>query len=472
MVFACIDGNLKELTLQPVVKPLRERRSMEARSRPGAGSDMVKTGEVTASMRARARSLVADVALSQASSAAQRTAAVEPRLQRVLAAMAEERVGTQHFASLTGYGHGDQGRDVVDRVFARVLGAEAAAVRLQFVSGTHAIAAALFGVLRPGDRLLSITGRPYDTLEEVIGLREQGQGSLAEFGVRYDELELTPDGGINTAALDQALEVPTRMVLIQRSCGYSWRPSISVAEIGRCCECIHASQPDCVCFVDNCYGELVEEQEPPHVGADLIAGSLIKNLGGTIAPAGGYVAGRSDLVEQACCRLTAPGIGREGGTGFDLQRLVLQGLFLAPQMVAEALIGADLVAGVFQRLGCAVQPAPGAFRSDLIQAVRLGSPEALKVVCRAFQSMSPVGSYLDPVPASMPGYASDLVMAGGTFIDGSTSEFSADAPLREPFNLFVQGGTHRAHLSLALQEALAALDAAELRDLPQTGASC
>ncbi len=422
-------------------------------------------------MREKARSLVADVALSQASMAAQRTAAVESRLQRVLAAMAEERVGTQHFASLTGYGHGDQGRDVVDRVFARVLGAEAAAVRLQFVSGTHAIAAALFGVLRPGDRLLSITGRPYDTLEEVIGLREQGQGSLAEFGVRYDALPLKPDGGINTAALDQALEVPTRMVLIQRSCGYSWRPSVSVAEIERCCDHIHASQPDCVCFVDNCYGELVEDQEPTHVGADLIAGSLIKNLGGTIAPAGGYVAGRSDLVEQACCRLTAPGIGREGGTGFDLQRLVLQGLFLAPQMVAEALIGADLVAGVFQQLGCDVQPAPGAFRSDLIQAVRLGSPEALKVVCRAFQSISPVGSYLDPVPASMPGYASDLVMAGGTFIDGSTSEFSADAPLREPFNLFVQGGTHRAHLSLALQEALAALDAAELLDLPQTGSS-
>ena len=422
-------------------------------------------------MREKARSLVADVALSQASMAAQRTAAVESRLQRVLAAMAEERVGTQHFASLTGYGHGDQGRDVVDRVFARVLGAEAAAVRLQFVSGTHAIAAALFGVLRPGDRLLSITGRPYDTLEEVIGLREQGQGSLAEFGVRYDELPLKPDGGINTAALDQALEVPTRMVLIQRSCGYSWRPSVSVAEIGRCCDHIHASQPDCVCFVDNCYGELVEDQEPTHVGADLIAGSLIKNLGGTIAPTGGYVAGRFDLVEQACCRLTAPGIGREGGTGFDLQRLVLQGLFLAPQMVAEALIGADLVAGVFQRLGCDVQPAPGAFRSDLIQAVRLGSPEALKVVCRAFQSISPVGSYLDPVPASMPGYASDLVMAGGTFIDGSTSEFSADAPLREPFNLFVQGGTHRAHLSLALQKALAALDAAELLDLPQTGSS-
>ena len=401
--------------------------------------------------------------------AAVRTEQVQQRLERVLAALAAERVGTQHFASLTGYGHGDQGREVVDRVFARVLGAEAAAVRMQFVSGTHAIAAALFGVLRPGDRLLSITGRPYDTLEEVIGLRDPGQGSLAEFGVSYQEIELQADGSVDTTAVEQALERPCRMVLIQRSCGYSWRPSIPVAEIGRLSELIHGRQPECVVFVDNCYGELVQEQEPTQVGADLIAGSLIKNLGGTIAPTGGYVAGRASLVEQACCRLTAPGIGREGGTGFDLQRLVLQGLFLAPQMVAEALIGADLVAGVFQRLGFAVNPAPGADRSDLIQAVRLGSPEALKLVCRAFQACSPVGAYLDPVPASMPGYASDLVMAGGTFIDGSTSEFSADAPLREPYNLYVQGGTHRAHVQLALTRALAVLDAAGLIDLPQTG---
>ena len=398
-----------------------------------------------------------------------RTAAVEQRLERVLEAMAAERLGTQHFASLTGYGHGDQGREVVDRIFARVLGAEAAAVRLQFVSGTHAIAAALFGVLRPGDRLLSVTGRPYDTLEEVIGLREQGQGSLAEFGVRYDELALTDAGAVDLDALDRALEQPCRMVLIQRSCGYSWRPSISVEQIGALCARIHARQPECICFVDNCYGELVEEQEPTQVGADLIAGSLIKNLGGTIAPTGGYVAGRAALVEQACCRLTAPGIGSEGGTGFDLQRLVLQGLFLAPQMVAEALIGADLVAGVFARLGYAVQPAAGGWRGDLIQAVCLGDPEALKVVCRAFQSASPVGAYLDPVPAAMPGYASDLVMAGGTFIDGSTSEFSADAPLREPFNLYVQGGTHRAHIRLALVRALTALSEAGLVDLPQTG---
>ena len=401
--------------------------------------------------------------------AAVRTAAVEQRLQRVLDAFAAERLGTQHFASLTGYGHGDQSREVIDRVFARVLGAEAAAVRLQFVSGTHAIASALFGVLRPGDRLLSITGRPYDTLEEVIGLRGTGQGSLREFGIVYEELPLLSDGGIDLQSLDRALLRPVRMVLIQRSCGYSWRPAIAVDEIGALCNRIHGQQPACVCFVDNCYGEFVEEREPTHAGADLIAGSLIKNLGGTIAPTGGYVAGRADLIEMACCRLTAPGIGSEGGTGFDLQRLLLQGLFLAPQMVSEALIGADLVAAVFQKLGFAVNPSPGVPRSDLIQAVCLGSADALKIVCRAVQASSPIGAYLDPVPASMPGYASDLVMAGGTFIDGSTSELSADAPLREPFNLYFQGGTHRSHVRIALVNALTALFAAGLIDLPQTG---
>ena len=401
--------------------------------------------------------------------AAVRTAAVEQRLQRVLDAFAAERLGTQHFASLTGYGHGDQSREVIDRVFARVLGAEAAAVRLQFVSGTHAIASALFGVLRPGDRLLSITGRPYDTLEEVIGLRGTGQGSLREFGILYEELQLLPDGSVDLQALDRALLRPVRMVLIQRSCGYSWRPAIAVDEIGALCNRIHGQQPGCVCFVDNCYGEFVEEREPTHAGADLIAGSLIKNLGGTIAPTGGYVAGRADLIEMACCRLTAPGIGSAGGTGFDLQRLLLQGLFLAPQMVSEALIGADLVAAVFRKLGFAVNPAPGVPRSDLIQAVCLGSAEALKIVCRAVQASSPIGAYLDPVPASMPGYASDMVMAGGTFIDGSTSELSADAPLREPFNLYFQGGTHRSHVRIALVNALTALFAAGLIDLPQTG---
>ena len=432
-------------------------------SNPGDGATAEKATEEWARARLRqARDRLRPMA-------EQRTAGVSIRLEKVLNAFAAERVGTQHFASVSGYGHGDQGREVLDRVFARVLGAEAAAVRLQFVSGTHAIAAALFGVLRPGERMLSITGRPYDTLEEVIGLRGEGQGSLRDFGVQYEELPLLDSGAVDEAALDTALEIPRQLVLIQRSCGYSWRPSLSIHTIERLCERIHARQPDCVCFVDNCYGELVEEREPPEVGADLVAGSLIKNLGGTIAPAGGYVAGRASLVEQACCRLTAPGIGSEGGSGFDLHRLLLQGLFLAPQMVAEALIGADLVAAVFADLGYPVQPSAGEPRSDLIQAVQIGDPDALKLICRAFQGVSPVGSYLDPVPAPMPGYASDLVMAGGTFIDGSTSEFSADAPLREPFNLYVQGGTHRAHVELALTRALCALLTAGWVDLAQTG---
>ena len=385
------------------------------------------------------------------------TAGVRPRLERVLDAFAAERVSTQHFASVSGYGHGDLGRDTLDRVFARVMGAEAAAVRLQFVSGTHAIAAALFGVLRPGDRLLILTGPPYDTLEEVIGLRGSGMGSLREFGIHADVLPLAADGTVDEDALAEALAPATRMVHIQRSCGYSWRPSLSVATIGRLCERVKALQPDCVCFIDNCYGEFVQGEEPPAVGADLVAGSLIKNPGGTIAPTGGYLAGRRELVEMACCRLTAPGIGSEGGTGFDLHRLLFQGLFLAPQMVAEALISAELVAETFHRLGHPVQPLPGAERSDLIQAVRLGEAAALRAVCRAFQGASPVDSHLLPVPAPMPGYASELVMAGGTFIDGSTSEFSADAPLREPYVLYVQGGTHHAHGAIALERALEAL---------------
>ena len=389
--------------------------------------------------------------------AEQRRAGIKPRLQRVLDAFAAERLGVHHFASVSGYGHGDLGREVLDRVFARVLQAEAAAVRLQFVSGTHAIAAALYGVLRPGDRLLALTGRPYDTLEEVIGIRGEGQGSLAEFGVAYDELDLLPDGSVDEAGIAEALAQPTRMVLIQRSCGYSWRPSLTVAQIGRLVERIKAIQPGCLVFVDNCYGELVELQEPTAVGADLMAGSLIKNLGGTIAPTGGYVAGREELVEQACCRLTAPGIGSEGGTGFDLHRLLFQGLFLAPQMVTEALLCAELTAAVFDGLGYAVKPLVGGVRSDVIQAVRLESPEPLKAVCRAFQTCSPVGSYLDPIPAPMPGYASELVMAGGTFIDGSTSEFSADGPLREPYVLYAQGGTTQAHAELAFERALLAL---------------
>jgi cystathionine beta-lyase family protein involved in aluminum resistance len=384
-------------------------------------------------------------------------AQVKQNLKRVLTAFQRYRVGVHHFASVTGYGHSDLGRQVLDQVFAEVMGAEAAAVRVQFVSGTHAIACALFGVLRPGDEILAVAGSPYDTLEEVIGLRGKGQGSLKEFGINYRQIELTHHGTVDWAALADAVRDRTRLVLIQRSCGYSWRPSLSIVEIGKIVDSIKRQNPNIVCFVDNCYGEFVAAQEPPMVGADLIAGSLIKNPGGTVATAGGYVAGRADLVEQVACRLTAPGIGSEGGATFDQNRLLFQGLFLAPQMVGEALKGNHLTAHVFQQLGYPVNPLPDAPRRDVIQAIQLGSPDKLIAFCRAIQQHSPIGSYLDPVPAEMPGYESDLVMAGGTFIDGSTSEFSADGPLREPYVAFCQGGTHWTHVALALEAAIAAV---------------
>lgn len=380
-------------------------------------------------------------------------AQVKKNLQRVLQAFREQRVGVQHFSTVSGYGHGDLGREVLDRVYASVMGAEAAAVRVQFVSGTHAIACALYGVLRPGDELLAVAGPPYDTLEEVIGSRGEGQGSLRDFGVSYRELPLI-DGEIDWEGLGTVIGPSTRLALIQRSCGYAWRRSLSIAEIERIVQIVKAQNPNTVCFVDNCYGEFIEDREPTAVGADLMAGSLIKNPGGTIVTAGGYVAGRADLVEAACCRLTAPGIGSEGGATFDQNRLLFQGLFLAPQMVGEAKKGNHLVAYVFDQLGYPVNPGPLEPRRDVIQAIRLGSPEKLIQFCRGIQSWSPIGSYLDPVPAPMPGYDSDLVMAGGTFIDGSTSEFSADGPLREPYTVFCQGGTHWTHVAIALEAVL------------------
>ena len=385
---------------------------------------------------------------------------VKKNLTRVLNAYRNHRVGVHHFAGVTGYGHDDLGRQVLDRVFAEIVGAEAAAVRVQFVSGTHAIAAALFGVLRPGDEMLAVAGAPYDTLEEVIGLRSNGQGSLKEFGIDYRQLDLTLDGMIDWSKLAHAVRPNTRLVSIQRSCGYSWRPSLTIADIEKIVYLVKQQNPDTVCFVDNCYGEFVEDREPTAVGADLMAGSLIKNPGGTIVPTGGYIAGRADLVEAAACRLTAPGVGSFGGATFDLNRLLFQGLFLAPQMVGEALKGNHLTAYVFEQLGYPVNPLPMAPRSDVIQAIKLGSPEKIIAFCRAIQSHSPIGSYLDPVPGEMHGYESELVMAGGTFIDGSTSEFSADGPLREPYVVFCQGGTHWTHVSIALEAAIAAVGVA------------
>jgi cystathionine beta-lyase family protein involved in aluminum resistance len=305
--------------------------------------------------------------------------------------------------------------------------------------------------------MLAVVGTPYDTLEEVIGLRGKNQGSLIEFGIDYRELPLTKDGIIDWQGLGQAVSDRTRLVHIQRSCGYSWRDSLSIADIEKIIQLVKQQNPNTICFVDNCYGEFIEECEPPAVGADLIAGSLIKNPGGTIVTAGGYIAGRADLVEAATCRLTAPGIGSSGGATFDQNRLLFQGLFLAPQMVGEAVKGTHLTAHVFQQLGYPVNPLPMAPRRDVIQAIKLGSPQKLIAFCRAIQKHSPIGSYLDPIPAQMHGYESQLVMAGGTFIDGSTSEFSADGPLREPYIVFCQGGTHWTHVAIALEAAIEAV---------------
>lgn len=382
---------------------------------------------------------------------------VKSNLKKVLTAYRDRKVGVQHFASVTGYGHDDLGRETLDQVFADVMGAEAAIVRVQFVSGTHAIACALFGVLRPGDEMLAVAGAPYDTLEEVIGIRGNTQGSLAEFNIQYRQLDLTIAGEIDWSGLKTAISQQTRLVLIQRSCGYSWRQSLSIADIEKIVTIVKAQNPQTVCFVDNCYGEFTDNLEPTAVGADLMAGSLIKNPGGTIVTAGGYIAGQAELVEAAACRLTAPGIGSSSGATLDQNRLLFQGLFLAPQMVGEAMKGTHLIAHVFDQLGYAVNPLPLAPRRDIIQGIKLGSAEKLIAFCKAIQQHSPVDSYLEPIPASMPGYQSKLVMAGGTFVDGSTSEFSADGPLREPYIVFCQGGTHWTHIAIALEAAIEVL---------------
>ena len=416
-----------------------------------------------------ATSFVDDIEKNLYLSINEKTKSVTYNLEKVLNAFSNSHLNVQDFASLTGYGHGDLGREKIDKIFADVLEAEKAVVRAQLVSGTHAIASSLFGVLRPGDNLLSITGRPYESLEEVIGLRGSGQGSLIDFGISYEEISLKSDGFIDFLALEKALNIPRKIIFIQRSCGYTWRPSLSIKVIKEICDLCHKIQPHSICFVDNCYGEFVENKEPTAVGADLIAGSLIKNLGGTLVPTGGYIAGKADLVDKACCRLTAPGIGSEGGITFNLNRIILQGLFLAPQMVSEALIGAEIIAAAFSHLGFQVLPASGSIRSDLIQVIRIGDPQILQMICRSFQEKSPIGSFLDPVPSSMPGYENNLVMAGGTFVDGSTSEFSADAPMKPPFDLFVQGGSHRSHVKIALIHALSNLFQAGFIKLPQNG---
>ncbi|KAI9075632.1 hypothetical protein K1719_042432 [Acacia pycnantha] len=374
---------------------------------------------------------------------------------RVLKAFQNARVGSHHFGGSTGYGHEEAGgREALDQAFSDIVGAESAIVRSQFFSGTHAITCALFALLRPGDELLAVAGAPYDTLEEVIGKRDsRGLGSLQDFGLQEKFYQLAEDGGLDWNALMVAVKPRTKCALIQRSCGYSWRQSLSVNEIGRAIKIIKMQNPDCLVMVDNCYGEFVESIEPPMVGADLIAGSLIKNPGGTIAPCGGYVAGKRKWVEAAAARLSAPGLGVDcGSTAGDIMRSFFQGLFLSPQMVGEAIKGSFLIAEVMASKGYKVQPLPRVPRCDT--AIQLGSRQRLLAFCEAVQRSSPVSSYTKPVAGTTPGYASEVIFADGTFIDGSTSELSCDGPLREPFAVFCQGGTHWTQWGLVLGEIL------------------
>lgn len=382
-------------------------------------------------------------------------------LAKVLKAFQDAQIGEHHFAGTTGYGHDDLGRAALESVVAQALGAEAAVVRPHFASGTHAIAAALFGVLRPGQKLLYATGHPYDTLEEVIGLRGEGQGSLAEWGVGYEELALTPDARIDLAGLKAKLEgdPSVGLVAFQRSRGYAWRPSFPVAALGEAIALVKAVRPECPVFVDNCYGEFTEALEPCDVGADLVAGSLIKNPGGGIVPSGGYVAGKEALVHAAACRLTAPGVGGSGGATLDALRLMFQGFFMAPHTVAEALKVATVAARLFQDLGLQASPLWDEARTDIIQAIRFEDPELLMAFCRGIQGASPVHGYVTPIPDVVPGYEDNVVMAAGTFIEGSTIELSADGPLRDPYVAYLQGGLSYAHGRHGLDGALARLAA-------------
>ena len=380
--------------------------------------------------------------------------AVERRnAEKVLGAFIRHGVSAAHLQGSTGYGYGDRGRDTLDEIYAEAFGCEDALVRSSLASGTHALAVALFGALRPGDLLLSLTGKPYDTLEEVIGLRGEGAGSLRDFGVRYDEVALR-NGKIDLpAALEKA--AGAKVCYLQRSRGYSLRPTLSVTEIGEAARALKAKYPDLIVMVDNCYGEFVEEREPTDVGADLIIGSLIKNPGGAIARTGGYIAGRRDLVELCSYRLTTPGTGKEIGCTLDELRNLYLGFFLAPTVVASALKTAVFAAALFEQLGYKAYPSALEERHDIIQALCLETPQALAAFCEGIQSGSPVDSMATPEPWDMPGYDSQVIMAAGTFTLGASIELSADAPMREPFAVWMQGGitypTARIGILLAAQ---------------------
>ncbi len=373
---------------------------------------------------------------------------------KVIKAMQENKLSDSHFNGTTGYGYDDRGREVLDSVYANIFKAEDALVRHQIVSGTQALALCLFGNLRPGDELVAVTGKPYDTLEEVIGIRGENCGSLKEFGVKFKQVELRPDGKPDIEQIKNVVTSTTKMAMIQRSRGYSWRDALCIEDIRNVINTIKSINNSIIVMVDNCYGEFVEEVEPIEVGADIIAGSLIKNPGGGLALTGGYIAGRRELVEQAAYRLTSPGLGKEVGASLGNNRLMFQGLFMAPHVVAESLKGAVFCAALMERAGFETLPSIQAKRSDIIQAVKFNNEHSLIAFCQGIQKGSPVDSYVTPQPWDMPGYDSPVIMAAGAFVQGSSIELSADAPIKSPYIAYMQGGLVYEHVKLGNMIAL------------------
>ena len=384
---------------------------------------------------------------------------------KVLAAMQKNRVNATHFAASTGYGYDDEGRDNLERVYADAFHTEAALVRPQITCGTHALALALAANLRPGDELYSPVGRPYDTLEEVIGIRP-GKGSLAEFGITYRETELLPDGTFDYENIRKAINEKTKLITIQRSKGYATRPTFSVQQIGELIRFVKEIKPGVICMVDNCYGEFTEIIEPSDVGADMIVGSLIKNPGGGLAPTGGYICGTTECVEQCAYRLTAPGLGAELGATLGMMQSFFQGFFLAPTVTASAVKGAIFAAGVYEKLGYRCVPTSSETRHDIIQAIELRSKDAMVAFCKGVQSAAPVDSYVTPEPYAMPGYDSEVIMAAGAFVQGSSIELSADGPIREPYAIYYQGGLTWAHAKLGILMSLQKMCDAGVVTLP------
>ena len=380
---------------------------------------------------------------------------------KVLNAMQECKVSDIHFAATTGYGYNDLGRDTLEEVYAKVFHTEDALVRPQIVSGTHALALALSSQLRPGDELLSPVGKPYDTLEEVIGIRES-VGSLAEFGITYKQVDLLEDGSFDWENIKKAINEKTKMVTIQRSKGYQTRPTLSVERIAELIKFVKNIKPDLICMVDNCYGEFVETIEPTDVGADMCVGSLIKNPGGGLAPTGGYIAGKKECIERAAARLTSPGLGKEVGASLGVISSFYQGFFLAPTVTAGALKGAIFAANVYGKLGFGVVPNGTESRHDIIQAVTFGTPEGVIEFCKGIQAAAPVDSFVVPEPWAMPGYDSDVIMAAGAFVQGSSIELSADAPIKPPYAVYFQGGLTWNHAKFGILMSLQKLVEAKI----------